>query len=260
HKILADLRPLWSRVSKQVTAVGRDSRDLLARVHRIDTLMGAFRELCANRADVRVESFLARWIVALSLSAVAMVLAALNINLLALPLQGLLTGEAALAQLTGVAFTLAVMAAALVLCEATQVSRLLPLIGGLPRRPRIVIIAASILLLLALASGEALLLAFSASAQSTGSLTLATWGAASAGFVVPLLLALLCPALEALLATSRPVLASMLIVLLSIGSTGMRLLGRAWIELGRLTHQVYDLLLFLPLAAEQAVVTRKQVA
>src|SRR5690606_3202819 len=113
HKILADLRPLWSRVSKQVTAAGRDSRDLLARVHRIDTLMGAFRELCANRADVRVESFLARWIVALSLSAVAMVLAALNINLLALPLQGLLTGEAALAQLTGVAFTLAVMAAAL---------------------------------------------------------------------------------------------------------------------------------------------------
>ena len=68
HKILADLRPLWSRVSSQVTAVGRDSRDLLARSHRIDTHMAAFRELCANRADVRVESFLARWLMALALT------------------------------------------------------------------------------------------------------------------------------------------------------------------------------------------------
>ncbi len=167
HKILADLRPLWSRVSKQVTAVGRDSRDLLARVHRIDTQMAAFRELCANRADVRVESFLARGIVGLARWGVGVVLAALNINLLALPLGGLLTGQTLLAQLTGVAFTLAVMATALVLCESTQVSRLLPLIGGLPRRPRIALVVVSTLLLLLLAIGEAMLLAFNASARTT---------------------------------------------------------------------------------------------
>lgn len=256
HKILADLRPLWSRVSKQVAAVGRDSRDLLARVHRIDTQMAAFRELCANRADVRVESFLARWIVALALSGVALVLAALNINLLALPLGGLLIGQTLLAQLTGVAFTLAVMATALVLCESTQVSRLLPLIGGLPRRPRIVLVVVSTLLLLLLAAGEALLLAFTASARTTGSLALATWGAASAGFVVPLLLALLSPALEALLATSRPVLASMLIALLSTSAVLLRLLGRIWFELGRLARHVYDLLIFIPLAIERSISAR----
>ncbi|MDB6061219.1 MAG: hypothetical protein JWM78_1322 [Verrucomicrobiaceae bacterium] len=260
HKILADLRPLWSRVSKQVSAVGRDSRDLLARVHRVDTQMAAFRELCANRGDVRVESFLARWVIALMLSGVALVLAALNINLLALPLGGLLTGQTLLAQLTGVAFTLAVMAAALVLCEGTQVSRLLPLIGGLPRRPRIVLVVVSTALLLILASGEALLLSFTASARTTGSLALATWGAASAGFVVPLLLALFSPALEALLTTSRPVLASMLIAALSTGSILLRLAGRAWLDVGRLLHHVYDLLLFLPLAVEQAIAARKRAA
>jgi hypothetical protein len=260
HKILADLRPLWSRVSKQVGAVGRDSRDLLTRVHRVDTQMAAFRELCANRADVRVESFLARWIVALSLSGVALVLAILNINLLALPLGGLLTGQAILAQLTGIAFTLAVMATALVLCESTQVSRLLPLIGGLPRRPRFALVVVSILLLLMLAAGEAMLLAFNASARPSGSLTLAAWGAASAGFVVPLLLALLSPALEALLATSQPVVASLLATLLSISAVLLRLAGRAWLELGRLAHHVYDILVFLPLSVEQAIAERRRAA
>lgn len=258
HKILADLRPLWSRVSKQVTAVGRDSRDLLARVHRIDTQMAAFRELCANRADVRVESFLARWVVALVLSGVAVVLATLNVNLLALPLAGLLTGQTLLAQLTGVAFTLAVMATALVLCESTQVSRLLPLIGGLPRRPRIALVVVSTLLLLLLATGEAMLLAFNASARTTGSVTLAVWGSATAGFVVPLLLALLSPALEALLATSQSVLASLLVVLLSVGAVLLRLAGRAWLELGRVMHHVYDIAIFLPIAVEQAIVERKR--
>jgi len=260
HKILADLRPLWSRVSSQVTAVGRDSRDLLARIHRIDTHMAAFRELCANRADVRVESFLARWLMALALTAVALVLATLNTNLLTLPLAGLLGGEAGNAQLTAVAFTLAVMAIALVLSETTQVSRLLPLLGGMPRRSRIALVAVSTLLLLMLASGEALLLASSASTRAAGVVSLAAWGAASAGFVVPLLLALLSPALEALLATSRPVLASGTAALLTVMAVIARLLGRLWIELGRLLHHVYDMILFIPLAAEQALAGRSEQA
>src|SRR5690606_24646506 len=66
HKILADMSPLWRTLSRQVATVGKDSRDLLARIHRVDTQMAAFRELCANRAEVRVESLLARWLVALA--------------------------------------------------------------------------------------------------------------------------------------------------------------------------------------------------
>lgn len=259
HKILADLRPLWSRVSKQVITVGRDSRDLLARVHRIDTQMAAFRELCANRADVRVESFLARWLMAFALSVVALILAALNVNLLALPLTELLAGQTGLTQLTAVAFTLAVMAAALVLSEGTQVSRLLPLIGGVPRRARVTLIAVSSLLLIMLAAGEALLLASTTHSRAPEVRTLAAWGAASAGFVVPLLLALLSPALEALLATSRPVLASAVAAFLTTLSVLLRLSGRAWLELGRLMHQLYDLLLFIPLAIEQVMVNRQSI-
>jgi len=89
--------------------------------------------------------------------------------------------------------------------------------------------------------------------------TLAVWGSASAGFVVPLLLALLSPALEALLATSQSVLASLLVVLLSAGAVLLRLAGRAWLELGRLMHHVYDVAIFLPLALEQALTKRKRV-
>jgi hypothetical protein len=263
HKILADLRPLWNGVSKQVATVGRDSRDLLGRAHRIDTQMAAFRELCANRADTRVESFLARWLMALTLSAVALILAALNVSLLTLPLTSVVQGPAAASILTAVAFTLAVMATALVFSEATQVSRLLPLIGGLPRRSRIAMTILSCLLLLVLATGEALLLESSAlqsSAANRGADSGATaaWGAASAGFVVPLLLALLTPALEAFLATSRPVLASAVAAFLTMLAVLLRLSGKVWLELGRLTRQLYDLLLFFPLAIEQTIEERRR--
>ncbi len=258
HKILADLRPLWRGVSKQVSTVGRDSRDLLARAHRIDTQMAAFRELCANRADARVESFLARWLMALALSTVAVILAALNMNLLAAPLAVLVPGPGIASFLTAGAFTIAVMAVALVLSEATQITRLLPLIGGLPRRGRAATIGVSSLLLLALATGEALLLESSAIVRTADAKVLSVWGAASAGFVVPLLLALLSPALEALLATSRPVLASAAVALLTVLSVLLRLSGRVWLELGRLVHQLYDLLLFFPLAIEQTLEKRRR--
>ncbi|MFT3930429.1 MAG: hypothetical protein QM709_09065 [Spongiibacteraceae bacterium] len=263
HKILADLRPLWRGVSKQVGTVGRDSRDLLARAHRIDTQMAAFRELCANRGDARVESFLARWLMALALSAVALILATLNINLLAAPLANFIAGESVTSWLTAGALTLAVMAAALVLSEATQVSRLLPLIGGLPQRARGVLIVMSTILLTALVAGEALLLKSHAgvriaTAGNTLANTEAAWGVATAGVVVPLLIALLSPALEAFLATSRPVFAAATVVSLNAIAVLSRVLGKAWLELCRAAHQLYDLILFIPLAIEKALDERRR--
>jgi hypothetical protein len=257
HKILADLRPLWRGVSKQMVTVGRDSRDLLARAHRIDTQMAAFRELCANRVDARVESFLARWLISFALSAAALVLAVLNVNLLTSPLANLMPAPGATNLLTAMAFTLAIMAAALVLSEATQVSRLLPLIGGLPQRSRVAMGILSCVLLLALASGEALLLKSSAMARSADVGSAAAWGAGSAGFVVPLLLGLLSPALEAFLATSRPVAAAAAVASLMLLSVLLRLIGRAWLECGRLLRRLYDVLLFIPLAIEQAIEKRR---
>lgn len=261
HKILADLRPLWRGVSKQVATVGRDSRDLLARAHRIDTQMAAFRELCANRGDARVESFLARWLMALALSAVALILATLNINLLAAPLANLIAGEGATSWLTAGALTVAVMAAALVLSEATQVSRLLPLIGGLPQRARVMLMIMSSVLLAALVTGEALLLKSHAGIRvSVAGSALgneAAWGAATAGVVVPLLIALLSPALEAFLATSRPVFAATMVAILNAFAVLSRLVGKVWLELCRAAHQVYDLILFLPIALEKALVARR---
>ena len=259
HKILADLRPLWRGVSKQVGTVGRDSRDLLARAHRIDTQMAAFRELCANRVDARIESFLARWLIALVLSSVAVVLAVLNVNLLTAPLSQVVPATGMTSMLTAVAYTVAIVAVAFALSEAALVSRLLPLIGGLPRRSRVGMIVLSCLLLLAMATGEALLLksgagAGVAAADLHGT---AAWGAASAGFAVPLLLAVLSPALEALLATSRPVLASAAAMLLTALGVMLRLSGRVWLELGRLLHQLYDLALFIPLSIEQVVDKRR---
>jgi hypothetical protein len=116
--------------------------------------------------------------------------------------------------------------------------------------------------LLLLASGEALLLASGAGLRIGGTPlpTLATWGSASAGVVIPLLLAALAPALESLLATSRPVLASAAVVVLTAGAILLRLLGRLWLELGRLVHHLYDLLLFAPLAIEQTLAQRRQAA
>lgn len=263
HKILADLRPLWRKVSKQVAAVGRDSRDLLARVHRVDTQMAAFRELCANRADVRVESFLARWLVALVLTGAALLLGLLNVDLLDLPLAALLGGGTAgeLVNLTALAYTLAIGAAALLLSECMQVSRLLPLIGGLPRGTRLTLTVLTGLLVAALVAGESLLLASVAEADLPNwPKAVSAWGMANVGVAVPLLLALLAPAVESLLATSRPVLASASVALLTVSALLLRLLGRLWLELGRLCHHLYDILLFLPLALEENLAQRRALA
>ena len=73
---------------------------------------------------------------------------------------------------------------------------------------------------------------------------------------MPLLLASLSPALEALLATSRPVLGSATVAVLTLVAVISRLLGRLWLELGRLLHNVYDMILFIPLSAEQALAGR----
>lgn len=260
HKILADLRPLWRRVSGQVAAVGRDSRDLLGRAHRIDTLMAAFRELCANRADVRVESFLARWLLALLLSAAAAVLAVLNTALLAVPLSNLLAGSGAqlssLAGLSAAAYTLALVAVALLVSESAQVTRLLPMVGGLPRHTRVMLTTAATLLLLTLAVGESALLVGAAETVALPS-SLANWSLAAIGLILPLLLALLSPALESLLATSRPVLASAVAALLTLAALLLRSVGRLWLELCRLCHPLFDLFIALPAALVRVVRQRR---
>ncbi|MET0379191.1 MAG: hypothetical protein ABW049_09395, partial [Spongiibacteraceae bacterium] len=186
HKILADMRPLWRRLSRQVTAVGKDSRDLLTRIHRVDTQMAAFRELCANRADVRVESFLARWLVALVLASSAVVVAVLNTHLLQRPLTVLFTESAGtLPMLTAAAFTLAVVGMSLLLSECAHVTRLLPLLDGLPRRSRILVSTMATLITLALIGGEAALLASSHGEVAPGWVQpVAVWGLASTGVVV----------------------------------------------------------------------------
>ena len=82
------------------------------------------------------------------------------------------------------------VAVALLLSEATQVTRQLPLIGGLPRNTRVMLTGMAATLLLVLAVGESLLLA-EAEALSGLSASAASWSLAGLGFLLPLMLALL---------------------------------------------------------------------
>lgn len=257
HKILADLRPLWRRVGRQVTAMGRDSRDLLQRAHRIDTQMAAFRELCANRADVRADSFIARWVVALGLTLTAAVLAVLNADILALPLSALFSGQRpadfTVVELAAAAYTCAILAAAILVTESIQVTRMLPLVGGLPRQSRIGLTLLACLLLFALIAGEATLLVQAGTTPLPGwPEPLPNWSVGILGVVICGLMAVLSPAAESLLATTRPVLVSILIGVLGVTGLLLRLVGRLWMELGQLCHHLYDIVLFIPMAIERA--------
>lgn len=262
HKILADLRPLWRKVDRQVGSMGRDSRELLQRAHRIDTHMSAFRELCADRADVRADSFIARWMVALGLTATAVMLAVLNVDILALPLTALLSGQRpadfALVELAAAAYTCAIVAAAVLVSESTKVTRMLPLIGGLPRQSRIGLTLLACTLLAALIGGQAAMLASATTTPLPGwPEPLPSWTIAGIGLIIPLLMAVLSPALETLLATTRPVLVSLLIGLLGVAGLLLRLLGRMWMELGQLCHHLYDIVIFVPMAIERAWLRRQ---
>src|SRR5690606_4697921 len=144
--------------------------------------------------------------------------AVLNTHLLQQPLTALFAdASGTLPMLTAAAFPLAVVGMSLLLSECPHVTRLLPLLDGLPRHSRSLFTSVVALITLALIGGESTLLASSHGEIAPGWVQpVAVWGLASAGAVVPLVLALLAPSLESLLATSRPVLMSFVVALLTL--------------------------------------------
>ena len=138
-------------------------------------------------------------------------------------------------ELTALAFTLAVMTAALVLSEGTQVSRLMPLIGGSAAAHPCSGDFVGQRFVIAIGRWRSLIAGLwrrAARWRARRCRTLAAWGSASAGVVIPLLLAVLSPALESLLATSRPVLASATIAILTSGAVLLRLVGSTVVGAG----------------------------
>ncbi len=259
HKILLGMRPHWHKLSQRAEDMGHKVQGLNRRMAHIDQLMARFEALTAG-GRVRFGPVAGRF--ALATMAVLLGLAGvmLNVVLLQRPLEVILAGESlgplSLGGFIALVHSLAIIALGVVICESLQLTRMLPLVCGLSARSRAALCLGAGGLLAGLAVLESLLLGWWASSGPlAGVLSLQVL--ALLGLLLPPLLALSALSLESFLMSLRPLVGWLLQGLLLAVAVAARLGGGLALELGRLAVQVYDLLLFLPLAAERAVLQRR---
>ncbi|MEH6558626.1 MAG: hypothetical protein V7459_09060 [Oceanicoccus sp.] len=264
HKVLTRLRPHWRKLSKMLHHIDNNIEVLRLRLRQVDQHMSQFEMLTAGSGQGVMSSMLIRFVSSLCFVLVGVGAAAINWQLLTQPALSMMPSPAIVG---GVSFAEIVVGlhiattliAATMVSEGLRITHLFPLVSAMTRRGRQAMILTGAGLLLALAIIEALALLSSpmvvgstpASGVSTGLLI-------AIGVVMPLVLALVIIPLEYMLHTVRPVMGSLLQVLMHVSALVCRLAASLLLHAGRLLVNCYDLLIFVPLRLETYWVSRLQ--
>src|SRR5690625_1586719 len=216
HKILAGMRPVWGQLKLLLERVNGRVSGLEQRMARIDRLAERFDHLLANGRLAR--------------SAIAgrFLLSALGVAM-----------AAALALFSHELLTLSAAGVGVLLFESLQVTRMFPLVHGLTRRTRGLLVLLALGLLATLATLSSLLALW----WHDGSPALPAQVLAMLGLVLPLLLALAVLPLEIFSYTLLPVLGALGQALLGLTAIALRITGALCLHLGQLLVHCYDLLL-----------------
>lgn len=250
HKILAGMRPHWRKLAALLEQVTVKLDGLQRRIRHIDRLMERFEALLGG-GRVTHTAIGARFVLSALVLGLAATVAVFNFELLSRPLTQAFgdarLGPLPLASYAAVVHTLAVVGLGIVLFEALQVTRMFPLICGMPVRARRLLVFLAGTLLAVLAVLESLLAAWW-QAQNPG-LPLQVLGLL--GILVPPLLVLAMLPLESFSYTLRPMMASVGVAVMHLVAVAARFLGMLLLQLGQLAVQLYDLVLVLPLAGQR---------
>ena len=264
HKVLTRLRPHWRKLSKMLHHIDNNIEVLRLRLRQVDQDMSQFEMLTAGSGQGVMSSMLIRFVSSLCFVLVGLGAAAINWQLLTQPALSMMPSPAIVG---GVSFAEIVVGlhiattliAATMVSEGLRITHLFPLVSAMTRRGRQAMILTGGSLLLALAAIEVLALLSSpivatsapASGVSTGLLV-------AIGVVMPLVLTLVIIPLEYLLHTVRPVIGSVLQILMHVSALLFRLAASLFIHAGRLLTSCYDLLIFIPLGLERHWISRRQ--
>ena len=279
HKVLAGLRPHWRRLDKQLERISHNIDVLRQRLRQVDKHMGQFEMLTAGSGQGIMSSMLMRFVTALCFVMVGVGAAWINMQLLAEPLGEVMNhrqiGGMSLAAMLGLLHIAITLVAATVISESLRITHFFPLMGAMTRRGRNLLIWVGGSLLLLLAAMEALAL-FGTPVSAASSVNLLTevgaesgveageitfisqWMLLALGAVMPVMLSLVVIPLEYLLHTVRPVLGTLIQVLMHMSALLLRLVANLSLNLGKLTVHGYDVLILLPLKLEKSWQMRQQ--
>lgn len=263
HLGLRRMQAYWRRIGSVLDGVQGAVGRITERADAVDEQMERYEAIRAQREhSLRAlqSSATVRFIAATIMLALVGLGVTVNFQLIYLPLSELLAlpdqpgldrTEAAAIGLIG-----AQLFSGVVLTELLGVTRLTQFLGRSEEQERRWGLRLSLSLLLALAAIEGGLAWSAYGARLDASGALPGLGHLLLGFVLPLALAPVGLALEAFLQSGRVVIGMMAVSLLRALAVLLRLAALLVDRLARVLLQLYDLLVFLPLRAEEAMRTR----
>jgi hypothetical protein len=275
HGLLQGMMPHWRRIQQTLDRVNKSIDTLLERSRSIDRHLSEYREILQgtdHSIQVLSSSSLVQFFVSALVLAVAVGGAAINFSLIARPMAEMVGGTSFIgnfrtADIAALVIIMVEVSMGLFLMESLRITRLFPVIGALPDKLRVRMMAVTFTILFMLASVEAGLaymreilmqdeLATSAllrgGAATTGSsfMWITTAAQMGMGFTLPFALVFVAIPLETFVQSLRTVLGLVGIGALRLLRLLLRLLSSAFVHAGTALVRVYDIPIFMPLWIE----------
>ncbi|MCR8921362.1 hypothetical protein NO559_01175 [Dasania sp. GY-MA-18] len=258
HKLLAELEPQWRRLGQLLAATENKSATLQRDIRRLDQEMCRYELLTAGNGQGFMASVLARFFLASLLMFIAALVGFYNSQLLLLPFAQQLGSSLSLSLPVLTMHSAMLILAAVLLCETTGATHMLPLLAPLRRWLKNSLAAMAGLMILALSLLSASWAGGMETMAGVMQADLQQWSLAIMSFFACWLFAAVVIPLEYAVQTFRPVLSSSLQLLLYCASVLFRVLASLSVELGRLVMRLYDAVIFIPLQLDAKISARLQ--
>jgi len=275
HGLLQRMMPHWRRIQLTLDRVGKSIDSLLERSRSIDRHLNEYREILQgtdHSIQVLSSSSLVQFFVSALVLAVAIGGAAINFSLIARPMAEMVGGTSYIgnfrtANIAALVIIMVEISMGLFLMESMRITRLFPVIGALPDKLRVRMMAVTFTILLMLASVEAglaymreilmqdelattALLRGGAATTASPFMWITTAAQMGMGFTLPFALVFVAIPLETFVQSLRTVLGLLGIGALRLVRLMLRLLGSAFVHAGTALTKIYDIPIFMPLWIE----------
>jgi hypothetical protein len=275
HGLLQRMMPHWRRIQHTADRVGKSIDSLLERSRSIDRHMAEYREILQgtdHSIQVLSSSSLVQFFVSALVLGVAVGGAAINFSLIARPMAEMVGGTSFIgtfrtADIAALVIIMVEISMGLFLMESMRITRLFPVIGALPDKLRVRMMAVTFTILLMLASVEAglaymreilmqdelataAILRGGAATTQSPFMWITTAAQMGMGFTLPFALVFVAIPLETFVQSLRTVLGLVGIGALRLLRLVLRLLGSAFVHAGTALVRIYDIPIFMPLFIE----------
>jgi ABC-type multidrug transport system fused ATPase/permease subunit len=276
HELLRRMMPQWRNIEQALARVNRNIENLLERSRSIDRHLEEYAEIVqgTERAtQVLSSSSLVQFFVSALVLAVAVGGAAINFSLIARPMAEMVGGTMFIggfrtSEIAALVIIMVEVSMGIFLMESLRITRLFPVIGALPDKTRVRMVAVTFAILLLLASVEAglaymrellmqdelatteLLRGGGAALQQSDYLWITTAAQMGMGFTLPFALVFVAIPLETFVHSLRTVVGLCGIGVLRAAHLVLRLLGTLFLHAAAALVRAYDIPIFMPLWIE----------